>query len=337
MKIFLFSMLAGHLFLLGPMVLAQSGRLKDIISIKGVRDNPVVGYGLVIGLNGTGDGGSEITTKSLEKMFKGLGIPAATEISANNVAAVIVTCQLPSFARIGQKQDVTISSIGDAKSLAGGTLLVTPLKGGDGKIYAVASGKVSLGGEQAAKKFGTTGRISGGAVVEKEMDLQFNDRKGLRLALNHPDFTTAARIEKVINTELGGRYASAKDSSTVDLIVPPAYETKVVKLLAVLENFSVEIDQKARIVINERTGTLVAGGDVILHPAAIGHGDLVIEIGGKENKSGRPKHIHLLNKTATLKELVEALNAIGTSPDDLISIFQALKKNGGLVAELDFI
>lgn len=315
------------------------GRLKDLITVKGVRENPLIGYGLVIGLSGTGDGGGDVTTQSLKKMFQSLGLKDANEVSANNVAAVIVTATLAPFARIGQKMDVTVSSIGDASSLQGGTLLVTPLKGGDGKIYAVASGKLSLGGAKAAEKGAASGRIPDGAVVEKEMSLDFHNRKGLRLALKRPDFTTAARIEKVINMELGGRYATAKDSTTIDLIVPPQYESKVVKLLAVLENVAVESDRKAKIVINEKTGTIVAGGDVILHEVAIGHGDLVIEVGaGQEGESAKgPKHLHLVKKSTTLKELVEALNAIGTSPEDLISIFQALKKNGGLIAELEFL
>lgn len=311
-----------------------ANRLKDLITIKGVRDNPIIGYGLVIGLNGTGDGGGEITNQSLKKMFQTLGLTSLNEVSSANVAAVIVTAKLPPFARQGQKIDVTVSSIGDAKSLAGGTLLVTPLKGGDDKVYAVASGALSIGGMKKGAKFATTGQIPSGGVVEQEVKVEFNKKKSLRLSLNRSDFTTAARIEKTINENLGGLFASASDSSTIDLIIPPHYQRKVVELIAVLENFKVNQDSKAKIVINEKTGTIVAGGEITLNKVAISHGDLMIQVGEAEGKSGS---LHLIDKKTTLKELVEALNAIGTDPEDLMSIFQTLKKNGALVADLEFI
>lgn len=314
---------------------SAANRLKDIVSIKGVRDNPLIGYGLVIGLNGTGDGGGEITNKSLKKMFQTLGLDPKGEVSSANVAAVIVTAKLPPFARVGQKLDVTISSIGDAKSLAGGTLLVTPLKAGDGNVYAVANGALSIGGLEQGKDFATSGAITNGATVEKELELDFNKKKSLRLALNLPDFTTAARIVKTINQNLGGKYASASDSTTVDLIIPPHYQRNVVNLVATLENLRVNQDSSAKIVINEKTGTIVAGGEITLNKVAISHGDLVIEVGaGGDNKSGT---LHLIEKKTTLKDLVEALNAIGTKPDDLISIFQTLKRNGALIADIEFI
>ncbi|MBY0517732.1 MAG: flagellar basal body P-ring protein FlgI [Bacteriovoracaceae bacterium] len=316
---------------------ANSNRLKDLVSVKGVRDNPIIGYGLVIGLNGTGDGGGEITNTSLKKMFQTLGLNTQKEITSKNVAAVIVTAKLPAFGRVGQKMDVIVSSIGDASSLAGGTLLVTPLKGGDGNIYAVASGPLSIGGMNKGKKNGTTGRISDGAVVERELEIAFNDKKSLRLALKKPDFTTAARVEKVINQELGGKYATAADATTIDLIIPTQYEKKVVELIAQVENFRVIADSSARIVINERTGTIVAGGDIVLKKVALSHGDLVLEVKGGENASGKPQAIHLIDKSTTLNDLVKALNVIGTSPEDLISIFQALKENGALVADIELI
>lgn len=306
-------------------------RLKDIVTIKGVRDNPLIGYGLVIGLNGTGDGGGEITNNSLKKMFQTLGMTNVNEVSSANVAAVIVTTKLPPFARVGQKLDVTVSSIGDAKSLAGGTLLVTPLKGGDGKIYAVASGALSIGGLEKGAKFATTGLIADGGTVEKEIEFSFNDKQSLRFSLNRPDFTTAARIVKIINENLGGKYANAADSTTIDLIIPPMYKRKVVELIAIVENFKVNQDSIAKIVINERTGTIVAGGDLSLNPVAISHGNLSVEVGGGKGS------LHVIDKKTTLKELVDALNAIGTTPEDLISIFQTLKKNGALIAELEFI
>lgn len=327
MKVFLLC-----LTLLSIPALADN-RLKDIVTIKGVRDNPLIGYGLVVGLNGTGDGGGEITNSSLRKMFQTLGMNNVSEVSSANVAAVIVTTKLPPFARMGQKLDVTISSIGDAKSLAGGTLLVTPLKGGDGKIYAVASGSVSIGGLDQGAKFATTGVIPNGGSVEKEINLEFNSKNSLRFSLNSPDFTTAARVVKTINENLGGRFASASDSTTIDLIVPPNYQRKVVELVAIIENFKVNQDSVAKIVINERTGTIVAGGELSLNQVAISHGDLSVQIGGEKAKGS----LHMIESKTTLKELVDALNAIGTSPDDLISIFQTLKRNGALIAELEFI
>jgi flagellar P-ring protein FlgI len=315
---------------------ANSSRIKDLVSIKGVRENPLVGYGLVIGLNGTGDGGGEITNTSLKKMFQTLGLNPQREITSKNVAAVIVTAKLPAFGRLGQKLDVTVSSIGDASSLAGGTLLVTPLKGGDGQIYAVANGHLTVGGLEKGKKHPTTARIPDGGLIEKELELSFNDKKSLRLALNNPDFTTAARIERTINQELGGKYATASDATTIDLIIPSNYERKVVELVANIENFKVIADVSAKIVINERTGTLVAGGDIVLKKAAISHRDMVLEVKGAEEGAGK-RSIMAIEQSTTINDLVKALNALGTNPEDLISIFQALKQNGSLVAEIELI
>ncbi len=325
------------LLIFPALVFANASRIKDLTTVKGVRDNPLIGYGLVIGLNGTGDGGGEITNSSLKKMFQTLGLNTQKEITSKNVAAVIVTAKLPAFGRVGQKVDVTVSSIGDASSLGGGTLLVTPLKGGDGNIYAVASGALSIGGLRKGAKMATTGRIPDGGVVERELELAFNDKKSLRLALKSPDFTTAARIEKILNQELGGKYATAADSSTIDLIIPTQYEKKVVELIAQVENFRVVADVGAKIVINERTGTLVAGGDITLRKVALSHGDLVVEVKGGENPSGKPQSLHLIERSTTINDLVKALNAIGTTPEDLISIFQALKQNGALVADIELI
>lgn len=314
-----------------------ANRIKDIADIKGVRDNPLVGYGLVIGLNGTGDGGGEITNNSLKKMFQTLGLDPVQEVSSANVAAVIVTAKLPPFGRIGQKLDVTISSIGDASSLAGGTLLVTPLKGGDGKVYAVASGALSIGGLTQGAKFATTGTIPQGGTIEREVDMNFNEKKSIRLSLKSPDFTTAARVVKTVNENLGGKFASASDSATVDLIVPPHYEKNLVNLVAIVENYRINQDNKARIVINEKTGTIVAGGEITLNEVAISHGDLVLQVGKQADKGAQAGSLFLVERKTTLKDLVNALNTIGTSPEDLISIFQTLKRNGALIAELEFI
>lgn len=324
------------LILLIAQPIIAANRIKDIVNIKGVRDNPLVGYGLVIGLRGTGDAGGEITNTSMKKMFQTLGLDPVQEVSSANVAAVIVTAKLPPFGRIGQKLDITISSIGDASSLAGGTLLVTPLKGGDGKVYAVASGAVSIGGLQNGQKFATTGSIPSGATIEKEVENSFASKKSLRLSLKRPDFTTAARVVRTVNENLGGKFASASDSATIDLIVPPNYQRNLVNLIAIVENYRVNQDQKAKIIINEKTGTIVAGGEISLTKVAISHGGLTLNV-GKEAKNAPQGPLQIIDKKTTLNELVGALNAIGASTEDLISIFQTLKRNGALTAEIEFI
>lgn len=315
----------------------EGTKLKDLVTINDVRENPIIGYGLVIGLNGTGDDGAEITGTSLKRMFQKLGLNPQREIASKNVASVVLTAKLPPFARVGQKVDVVVSSIGNAASLAGGTLLVTPLKGGDGFVYAVAEGAVSIGGLKNGKKFPTAGMIPGGGTVEKEIDLDFDKKKSLRLSLVIPDFTTAARIEKTINQNLGGKYATAKDATTIDLIVPVQYQRDIVTMLAIIENFRVVQDNHARIVINEKTGTIVAGGDITLNPVAIGHGDLTISIGGddKNAKDSKKASLFYLDKTTKLQDLVQGLNSMGATPEDLISIFQMLKRNGALVGEIE--
>jgi len=310
-----------------------STRIKELIEIKGVRSNPLVGYGVVTGLNGTGDSKSEIANATFKKIFSKLGLNLTKEIDSKNVAVVLVTATLPEFSRVGKKINVKVSSIGDAKSLAGGNLIVTPLKGGDGKIYAIASGSISVGGMKASEG-PTTGLITGGGIIEREINSDFSKKKNIRITLKKADFTTAARVEKSLNEGLGGIYAKALDSSTLDLIVPPSYESKVVQFLSIIENFRVIFDTKAKIIINERTGTIVAGGDVALRPVAISHGDLSISIGNK-NEDGL--NIMHLQKETTLKEFVEGLNNFGVKPDDIISIFQALEKSGSLVGEIEFI
>jgi flagellar P-ring protein FlgI len=317
---------------------AVNGRLKNLVSVKGVRENPLVGYGIVIGLDGTGDDGGEMINGTLKKMFQKLGLNPQKQFASKNIAAVVVTASMQPFARIGQQVDVTISSVGEASSLAGGTLVVTPLKGGDGNIYAIASGPVSIGGLENGKKFPTTGVIPSGAIIEKEVQTNFHKKKSLRLSLNNPDFTTAARIQKILNRELGGKYASARDATTVDLIVPNHYQREVVSLLAIIENFKVHTDTHAKIIINERTGTIAAGGDIRLNPVAISHGDLTIEVQGSEGGEGKGSNsLYYVKQKTSLGDLVQALNAMGATPDDLIAILQTLKKNGALIAEIEII
>jgi flagellar P-ring protein precursor FlgI len=318
-----------------PLCFAAETRLKDLVTVKGVRDNPLIGYGLVIGLNGTGDGGGDITTTSLKRMFQKLGLNPQKEVSSKNVAAVIVTTKMQPFSRMGQKIDVVVSSIGDASSLGGGTLLVTPLKGGDGHIYAIAHGPLSIGGLTQGQKFPTTASISSGATIEKEIDLDFHKKKSIRFNLNSPDFTTAARIEKTLNQELGGKFATAKDSSTIDLVIPTHYERNVIQLMAIIENFRVNSDNAAKVVINEKTGTIVAGGDVVIKEVAISHGNLTVEVGGEGDK-GKSGSVHLMKKGTSLNDLVKSLNALGAGPDDLIAIFKTLKQNNSILAEVEF-
>lgn len=321
------------LCLIPSLSMAAGTRIKNLVTIKGVRQSPIIGYGLVVGLNGTGDSSFETTNSSLKTLFQKLGLDPQKEVKSKNVAGVVVTAQLPPFARIGQKADVTVSSIGDASSLSGGTLLVTPLKGGNGSIYGIASGKVSIGGLE--KKFATTGLVMNGLIIEKELSANFDLQNKIRLTLHNPDFTTAARIEKVINQELGGFFAKAIDSGTLDLTIPPNYNRKSVELMALVENFKVNVDIPSKIIINERTGTIVSGGDVVLYPVAISHGDLSIEI--KDEKKNSGSSTMYMESKATLKELVEALNKFGAKPEDMISIIEALKRNGSLIGEVELI
>jgi len=315
---------------------AFAGRIKDIVRIKGVRDNLLIGYGLVVGLKGTGDSGADVTGKALLRMFNNMGIKVDTDVKSKNVASVVVTANLPAFARAGQKIDLTVSSVGDASSLEGGTLLITPLRAGDQQIYAVAQGNVSLGTlADGSSKFATSGRVPDGAIVEKELPGEFGNKKALRLSLEEPDFTTVARVARVINTELGGKYATAVDQATIDLIVPFSYDGNAVELMAVLENLTVNTDTRARVVINEKSGTVVSGGKVRIKNVALSHGDLAINVGGaKPAAKGGGKKVVEIQNTTSVTELVNVLNELGVAPKDLTAIFQALKSAGALEGEL---
>jgi flagellar P-ring protein precursor FlgI len=319
---------------------SQAARLKDVATVKGVRENILIGYGIVVGLKGTGDSSAEVTGQSLNRLFGklGLDVTAGQTVKSKNAAAVIVTAKLPPFARVGNRLDVTVSSIGDAPSLEGGTLLVTPLRAGDQNVYAVAQGNVSIGSiaDGTTKNFPTVGRVVDGATIEKDLDTNFATKKNFRLSLHHADFTTAARIAAVINGELGGKFASARDSGTIDVVVPFNYDGNTVELLATLENIQVNVDSKARVVLNERTGTVVMGDRIAIMPVAISHGDLAIEVKGA-SKGTRPERIAELKNSANVSDLVKALNALGVQPKDLTAIFQTLKETGALQAELEIM
>lgn len=317
--------------------IGNAARLKDIASVKGVRENILIGYGIVVGLKGTGDSSTDITSQSLTRLFAklGLDIQNNANVKSKNAAAVIATATLPPFARVGNHLDVTVSSIGDAASLEGGMLLVTPLRAGDQNVYAVAQGPVSIGSlvDGASKNFPTMGRVVSGATIEKDIDSNFAGKKNFRLALHNPDFTTAARVVGMINGELGGKFASARDSDTIDVVVPFHYEGNSVELLALIENININVDSRARVVLNERTGTVVMGDHVHILPVAISHGDLAIEIKGAA-KGTKPERVSELKSGATVSDLVKALNTLGVHPKDLTAIFQSLKETGALQAEL---
>ena len=342
-------------------------RIKDITDIKGVRQNQLVGYGLVVGLDGTGDGKkSKFTVQSMAALLEKMGLTVdPDDIKSNNVAAVMVTSELPPFARAGSRIDVLVSAIGGAKNLQGGTLLLTPLKAADARVYAVAQGPVSTGGFAARgaasgvkKNFPTVGRVVGGALIERELSMAFNSKNKLCLALRSPDFTTASRVALAINTAMFDRVARTLDAGTVEVTVPQKYIGNVVGLVSVIEGLGVTPDIESKVIINERTGTVIMGDNVRMSTIAIAHGNLSIQI--KENRNvsqplpfsdGRTRvtpdtdlvvkegqnPLYVVKSGVSIGDVVRALNALGVSPRDLIAIFQALKAAGALQAKLEII
>lgn len=345
----------------------SASRIKDIANFEGVRDNALIGYGLVVGLDGTGDSLNKaiFTRESLIGMLERLGVNARDKaLKTKNVAAVVVTANLPPFARQGSKIDVTVSTIGDSKSLAGGTLLVTPLKGADGAVYAVSQGSLSVGGMSAEGKNSsvkkgvlTAAKISNGAVVEKELAYDFSRVRKLKLALRNPDFTTSKRVADVINYTIDADAAYALDPGTIQLTVPEFYHRNPVKFITQVEQLYVEPDQPARILIDDQTGLIVMGESVKINKIALAQGNLTISISETSNVSqprqfsfkgktavtnntgisvddGSGKQIAMLDTGVKLSDLVNALNSLGVSPKDLISILQGIKASGALQAEI---
>ncbi len=343
---------------------AMAVRIKDLVDIQGVRENQVTGYGLVVGLNGTGDkSGSQFTIISLANMLRNMGVQVDPNLlKVKNVAAVMVTGSLPPFARSGQQLDVTISSLGDATSLNGGTLITTPLKAADGKIYALAQGPISVGGfavgaasgSSMTQNFPTVGRIPDGAIVERSLDFEMGNE--LTLIMDNPDFTTVKRLVSTINRHMGEGTAKASDLSTIKVTIPEKYG--VVDFVASLEALDVTPDTYAKVVVNERTGTVVMGSSVKLSTVAIAHGNLSIKIneasqvsqpgalaGGQTavtpesgievTQGGRG--LVVLPHGTTIGDLVGALNAIGVTPRDLVIILQSIKQTGALYADLEVI
>lgn len=338
LKKFILMQLVLFVLAIGIGIQAHAARVKDIANVRGVRDNQLLGYGIVVGLKGTGDSKNEFTNKSVARMFDKLGIKLEDkEVASKNVAAVIITANLPPFARAGNKLDITVSSIGDASSLLGGTLLQTPLRAADQQIYAVAQGPLLVG--SGADSHATVARLPNGAIIERDVAEDFTSRKMFRLTLHNPDFTTAARLAKRINLDLSGKYATAKDAGTVDIVVPFAYEGKAVELLASIEALEVTPDARARVIVNEKTGTVVIGENVRISKVAISHGDLSVKVAGAapKGKNQDADRVAVLDTGTSVGDLVKAMNSLGVSPKDLITILQNIKAAGALQGELEIL
>jgi flagellar P-ring protein FlgI len=340
-------------------------RLKDIASLQGTGSTPLIGYGLVIGLNKTGDKRQTIfSAQTLANMLERFGVSVpALQIKVENIASVLVTTELPPYARAGARLDVTVSSVGDARSLQGGTLLPSPLRGSNGEIVALAQGPLSIGGfgggtgsNSVQINHLTVGRVPSGALVQVGSGATLGTMDALVLTLRDPDFVSASRVAQAINRDLGVDAAHVLDPGTVSLQVPVTYRTNVAELMARIEVLSVDTDAVARVVINERTGTVVVGGHVRLGPAAVAHGNLSVMISTKvevsqpsplartgdtqviANETVKVKEtsnqLVTLEEGTTLDAVVRGLNALGASPRDIIAIMQALKAAGALRAEI---
>ena len=376
-------------FIISLIVASYSGaaRIKDIASIGGVRDNQLVGYGLVVGLAGTGDDiENGFTKEALANMLSRQGLAmketSRKNLSSDNVASVMITAELPPFAKMGSRIDVMVSSIGDAKSLRGGALLMTQLRGADGKVYAVAQGSVSIGGFTAggqggtiSKNHPTSGRITNGAFVERELVYDFENRKSLAINLYRPDFTTATGTAAAINGLMAGVEAKLVDSSTVTVNINESFMGSIVKLVSIVENIKVAVDSPAVVVIDEKTGTVVMGENVRISTVAVAHGNLFIQIKDKKNVSQpssfapappddsspvdvgggtvvapggqtvvttettigvdeEKNRLVVVPKGVSIQDVVKALNSIGVTPGDLITILQTIKSAGALQADL---
>jgi flagellar P-ring protein precursor FlgI len=353
-----------------PMV--NAARLKELATIRGMKDNQLIGYGMVIGLPGTGDRG-DFTESSLDTALKSLGVdPKIQKLGTKNAAAVIVTAILPPFAKVGTKLDVNVSSIGSATSLEGGSLMMTPLKGADGKVYAVSQGRIGV--TRRAER-GTVAyqsmlsiQIPQAAILEKDVDINFSELKELHYTLHQPDFTTAARIAQRINDELGGKFATATDPGSIDIILPYALEETPVELVARIEGLDVEPDRKARVVVNRKTGAVVLGDNVTVNPVSLAHNNLRVLIQDTGPKDGRrpqsdtvldeqlqgnareasvpgdsgllpnkvTRKVNLINRGTSVADIITSLNEVGANADDIVFVVQSLQSTGALIAEVDF-
>lgn len=342
-------------------------RVKDIAAFEGVRDNQLIGYGVIVGLEGTGDTiQNKFTFQSMANLLDKMGLkldPSAFQM--RNTAAVAVTATLPPFSRVGSKIDVTVSSIGSAKSIQGGILLITPLKAADGEVYAVAQGPISIGGFNISQGIGTNiqknhanvGRVPNGALVEKEVNFNFSSQPYFTLVMFLSDFTTTTRVVNTINKSFGD-VAAAVDSRTVKIMIPETYTQQKVLMASMLENLLVEPDSQAKVVVNERTGTIVFGENVRISKVALAHGNITIAIksgydvsqpapfsGGNTVVTQRrqtslteePAHFTVVEQAPTIAEVVKTLNSLGATPRDIIAILQAMKSAGALQADLEMI
>lgn len=368
MQRFLFLLFCMKIFLIIFISQSFGVRLKDIMDVEGVRGNYLVGYGLVVGLKGTGDGDqTKFTVQSVVNMLEKFGIRVPREqVKLKNVAAVLVTAYLPPYVKPGQRIDVEVSALGDAKNLQGGTLLMTPLTGPDGKVYALAQGPVSIGGfavagqaAQAQANHPTVGKIPNGAIVERDVPVEeLNSLTKITLSLRIEDFSTTTQVVENINTYLRGKYAKAMDMRSIELTIPEKYRGRVVNLLGEIGYLAIRPDSPAKVVIDEKTGTVIIGENVRISKVAVAHGNLSVviretpqvvqpfpfsrgetvlvpgtEITAKEEKA----RIVVLEEGATLGELVRALNAVGATARELIAVLQAIKAAGALYADLIII
>jgi flagellar P-ring protein precursor FlgI len=347
--------------------LSAASRIKDIASFEGVRENQLVGYGLVVGLNGTGDRRQTLfPIQTLANMLERSGISiTADQVNVKNIAAVMVTSTLPPFVRQGSRVDVTVSSIGDAQSVQGGVLIMTPLYAANNQVYVTAQGQIALGGfgaggsnNRVQTNHPTVGRIANGGLVEKDALVDFNGKSRLNLVLYRSDFTTASRAVRAINESSGSGIASALDGRTISIQVPPDFGNHIVEFMSMIENAQMEVDMPARVVFNEKTGTIILGKDVKISEVSIIHGSLSIQVGtiyqvsqpepfargettvvpekniSVQEDKGRSV---MLREGASVEEVVRALNDIGAGPRDIIAILQAIKAQGALQADLEII
>ena len=356
--------------MLAPAAAQAQSRIKDIVDFEGVRDNMLVGYGLVVGLNGTGDtlNSAIFTRESLVGMLERLGINARDNaLNTRNVAAVMVTATLPPFARQGTRIDVSVSALGNAGSLLGGTLLVTPLLGADGEVYAVAQGTLAVGGfsaqgeaETVVKGVPTSGRVANGGIVEKEVPFTMARMDSIQMTLKNPDFTTARRIARAVNAFIGQDVAAVSDPGTIAVTVPDTYVSQVVELVTDIEQLRVEPDTPARIIIDEQSGVIVMGENVRLSRVAIAQGNLTIRITETPQVS-QPQPFANVGQTevvprteiqideqddrkltvvdpgVSIQDLVNGLNTLGVGPRDMITILQAIKASGALQADIELM
>ena len=362
------ALLSATLFGRAPEAAAES-RVKDVARVLGIRDNSLIGYGLVIGLNGTGDKASsnQFTPQTIANMLQRMGIAIPFErLDPKNVAAVMVTAKLPPFAKPGSTVDVTVSSLGDALTLQGGTLLLTPLQGPDGRVYAVAQGALSVGGASASgasgdtvqKNHPTVGRVPNGALVEREVP-NVLDPTSVTLMLQRPDATTAARLAAVVNETGEGTIARAVDPSTVTVAVPAPHQPRLIEFIARIEGLTLSVDAPARVVINERTGTIIMGSQLTISTVAIAHGNLTIQVRetpevsqpnpfaprGASTVVVPRSNVAIKEEKASLSlvggvsigDIVQGLNSLGVTPRDLISILQAIRQAGALMADIEIM